>query len=157
MSKSKKTARRRAPTRVAAPRRDPTDVQAAIVAASKSDLLWTLPVLDAMKHFRLRHAEIRDAKTMALTNRPKEIVALRAGLERTRRFNSAVEVERLHPHIHRRVAENSTTLAELSRKYDLSRMRLTQINQALIVIASDLGIAPSAAAAKIESARSAAS
>lgn len=125
-------------------------MQGAIEKASRSPLLWTLAVVDAMKHFRIKHDGIKAAKALALEQRPETVARAMRKASVQDRFERSVRTERRHPGLHRRLATGAERNAELGRVYDLTRVRVGQIRDELVAVAADRGVAMLTAASAIE-------
>lgn len=107
----------------------------AVAAAAASDALWELGVVEAMRHFRIGHADLKRAKEHALSVRPKAVAAAMARAAVADQFDRCVRIELLHPGIHRRLAADSESAASVGRVYGLTRARAGQVLRELSELA----------------------
>lgn len=140
------------------PRADAHELEARVKKAAASDLLWEMSVGSVMRHFRINHDSVRRAKLLAQETRPKAVFAAQRRADAQRRFDRCVRIERLHAHIHGRLADESAgSAARVAEAYGLSRVRAGQVKHELVSLAALRRLTAVAMAEEIEAAARAAS
>lgn len=113
-----------------------------ILEASKSDLLFTLGVVGAMKHFNLSHDAVHQAIDIAYKTR---------GIKAINRLHDTIRVQRLrrrvvnrevsYPLIHRRLLIEGISIRVLGKEYDIAFTWVSQIRREFKDLAVALGVA----------------
>lgn len=86
-----------------------------------SDLLFTLGVVGAMKHFKLSHDQIHAAMDVAYSTRGIKVInRLRGQVKVDRLRKRVVTHEVLHPLIHRRLSRDGLSLRVVGKEYEVT-------------------------------------
>lgn len=122
-----------------------------ISEAASSDLLFTLGVVGAMKHFNLAHWQVQEAIDKAyLTRGPKAIARLRGEVRNARLRKRVVSHEVTHPMIHRRLTVEGLSLRVVGREYEVTHTWCANVLEDFTKLAEVLKVDPSGLLPDIE-------
>jgi len=123
-----------------APALSPSAVPPNVAEMAKSDLLFELGVVGAMRHFRARHFEVRQALALApLVRSPEELSKLHVRIEAQRLRARLVGYERKYPRILRAIREGSHR--RIGAQYGVSHRWVGRIDANFRRLAEMTGVA----------------